>query len=198
MSINFRKAEFVRSAASERDFPNDDRPRIVFAGRSNVGKSSTINRIVDHKGFARVSSMPGKTVFVNLFLLDKALWLVDLPGYGYSKTSKQERARYSALIESYFSADRGNIARLFMIVDARHEPTDDDILMARWAVDYGAPITVIANKLDKLKKSQIDGSIAQIRQTLGLGIDVKVIPFSAEKGTNKEMIFNDVIEALGE
>lgn len=194
----FTKAVFVKSAADESSFPKDDLKRMVFVGRSNVGKSSTINSIVGKKNFARVSSVPGKTVFVNLFKIDGKIWLVDLPGYGYSKTSKQERERYSALIDRYFELDRDNIARIYMIVDARHKPTADDVLMADWIKAYGLPATVIANKLDKLKKSEVVPNMERIRETLGFDGTVKLIPFSAEKHTNREMIYKDILEAVEE
>ena len=150
--MNFSKAEFVRSAASSRDFPRDSLPRVIFAGRSNVGKSSSINCLLQRKNFARVSAVPGKTVFVNLFLVDKALWLVDLPGYGYARVSQREKERFSQLIEEYMNADRSNVGRAYLIVDARHDPTADDRLMADWFRAYGVPMAVIANKVDKLKK----------------------------------------------
>ncbi len=192
--MDFRKTVFVRSAASPAGFPADGAKRLVFAGRSNVGKSSTINRIVGKKGFARVSSMPGKTVHVNLFSTEGRIWLVDLPGYGYSKTSMAERERYSKLIEEYFAYDMKNIARLYVIVDIRHKPTEGDIAMIKWAQNYDLPITVVANKSDKIKKSEIEPSLKLIRQTLELG-DILIIPFSAEKGDGRDALVKDMLEA---
>ena len=130
--MNFSKAEFIRSAASAKDFPRDGLPRVLFAGRSNVGKSSTINTLLQRKNFARVSASPGKTVFVNLFRIDERVWFVDLPGYGYARVSQREKERFSRLIEEYMNADRQNVGRAYLIVDARHRPTADDQLMAQW------------------------------------------------------------------
>ena len=196
--MDFRNTVFVRSAAKRVDFPKDGRPRVIFAGRSNVGKSSTINCVVGKKGFARVSSVPGKTVFVNLFLLEDRGWLVDLPGYGYSKTSQKERERYSRLIEEYFAEDREYISRIYLIVDARHKPTADDVAMAKWVRYYAKPMTVVANKLDKLKKSEIEPNLARIRETLALTDADLLIPFSAEKGTNCDLLKNDIQKSIGE
>lgn len=196
--IDFRNSRFIRSAADESAFPKDDRKRVVFVGRSNVGKSSTINAILGKKGFARVSAKPGKTVFINLFDLDDTLWVIDLPGYGYSKTSKAERERYSMLIEEYFQQDHANISRIYMIVDARHKPTADDVTMAEWVRHYGCPLTVVANKLDKLKKSEIEPNLNRIRETLLLSEDDVLIPFSAEKGTNCDQLKANIQKAIEE
>lgn len=196
--MDFRKTVFVKSAAKASDFPRDPMPRIVFVGRSNVGKSSTINQVVGKKGFARVSSVPGKTVFVNLFKVDEKGWLIDLPGYGYSKTSKKERDRYSRLIEDYFAADQENISRIYMIVDVRHKPTADDVTMVQWVRHYGCPLTVVANKLDKLKKSEVEPNLARIRETLMLSEEDVLIPFSAEKGTNSDLLKADIQNAIEE
>ena len=196
--MDFRKTVFVKSAAKASDFPRDMIPRVVFVGRSNVGKSSTINAVVGKKGFARVSSVPGKTIFVNLFQVDEKGWLIDLPGYGYSKTSKEERDRYSRLIEDYFAADQENISRIYMIVDARHKPTADDVTMVQWVRHYGCPLTVVANKLDKLKKSEVEPSLARIRETLMLSEEDVLIPFSAEKGTNCDLLKADIQNAIEE
>ena len=193
--MDFRKTVFVRSAASQRDFPRDGLRRVVFAGRSNVGKSSTINRIVGKKGFARVSSVPGKTVFVNLFQVEGKGWLVDLPGYGYSKTSKEERERYSRLIEDYFAADRENISRIYLIVDARHKPTADDVTMCDWFKGTGCPVIVVANKLDKLKKSQVEPALELIRETLELTEKDILLPFSAEKGDGRDALIRLLLDA---
>lgn len=196
--MDFRKTVFIKSAAKASDFPRDMMPRVVFVGRSNVGKSSTINAVVGKKGFARVSSVPGKTVFVNLFQVDEKGWLIDLPGYGYSKTSKEERDRYSRLIEDYFAADQENITRIYMIVDARHKPTADDVTMVQWVRHYGCPLTVVANKLDKLKKSEVEPNLARIRETLMLSEEDVLIPFSAEKGTNCDLLKADIQNAIEE
>ncbi len=194
--MNFNKAEFVISAASRKDFIHNDLPQVAFAGRSNVGKSSTINRILNRKNFARVGNSPGKTVHVNYFLIDSQLYLVDLPGYGFAKVSKAERDRWGRLMESYF-ADPGTLDLGVMIVDARHKPTADDCTMAQWFRDTGAPLLVVANKLDKLKKSQIEGNLAVIRQTLQLSEADLLIPFSAEKGTGKEDLIAAILEKVG-
>ena len=194
--MNFSKAEFVRSAASSRDFPRDSLPRVIFAGRSNVGKSSSINCLLQRKNFARVSAVPGKTVFVNLFLVDKALWLVDLPGYGYARVSQREKQRFSQLIEEYMNADRDNVGRAYLIVDARHDPTADDRLMADWFRVYGVPMAVIANKVDKLKKSQVEPNMERIRQVLELDENTPLFPFSAEKGTGREEVRRDILGLL--
>ena len=196
--MNINKTVFVKSVASQRDFPKDLKKQILFAGKSNVGKSSTINALVGRKNFARVSAKPGKTVFVNLFDVDKSFWLVDLPGYGFSLTSEAERQRYSKLIDDYFADQSGKVARLYIIVDARHEPTNNDCNMVTYARECNLPMTIIANKIDKLKPSQIQPSIDLIRETLELTDEDLIIPFSAEKGTNKGLIIEDIKRAVTE
>lgn len=184
--LNLHHAEFIRSAVKESDFPRDGLPQIVFAGKSNVGKSSTINKILNRKNFARVGNQPGKTVHINYFQIDKQAYFVDLPGYGYAKVSKAERDRWGALIDSYFAS--GLITLGIQIVDMRHKPTADDVTMARWFLGAGTPFLVLANKLDKVKKSERDGNQTLIRQTLLLPDEVPVIPFSAEKGDGREEV----------
>ena len=196
--MNLNKTVFVKSVAGARDFPKDNKKQILFAGKSNVGKSSTINALVNRKNFARVSAKPGKTVFVNLFDVDGAVWLVDLPGYGFSLTSEAERQRYSKLIDEYFANQSCKVARLYIIVDARHEPTNNDCNMVEYARQCGLPMTIIANKIDKLKPSQVQASIDLIRETLELSEDDLVIPFSAEKGTNKGLVIEDIKRAIAE
>ena len=193
MKVNLNQAEFVRSAAKPADFPRDALPQVVFAGRSNVGKSSVINRLLNRKNFARVGSAPGKTTHINYFLIDKQLYLVDLPGYGYAKVSMAERARWAKLIEGWF-ADTSLMTLGILIVDARHKPTADDKVMSDFFLTTDKPYAVVANKLDKLKKSEVEGNLQRVRDTLELPDAVPVIPFSAEKGDGKqallEMIFN--------
>ena len=158
MPLNFNKVEFIRSAVKKEDFLRDGLPQMAFAGRSNVGKSSVINRLVNRKNFARVGASPGKTSQINYFRIDSGAYLVDLPGYGYAKVSKAERDRWGRLMESYFAS--GLITMGVMIADARHKPTADDVTMANWFYDAERPVIVAANKLDKLKKSEIEPNLA--------------------------------------
>lgn len=195
MPINLQKAEFVLSAVSPKTFIQDGLPQVAFAGRSNVGKSSVINRLLGRKNFARVGAAPGKTVHVNYFNIDKAFYLVDLPGYGYAKVSKAERDRWGRLMEDYFA--RPDLLTLgVMIVDARHKPTADDCTMFRWFKDTGCPLVIVANKLDKLKKSEIEENLRLIGDTLGLGEEDMVIPFSAEKGTGREELLSAIFTGI--
>ena len=194
--MNLNKTKFIRSAASPKDFPTGDAKRIVFVGRSNVGKSSTINSLVGKKAFAKVSSMPGKTVFVNMFNVEDKAWIIDLPGYGYSKTSKDERARYSALIDKYFECDMENISRIYVIVDIRHKPTADDQTMVEWIRAYNLPMTIVANKLDKLKKSQVQPALDLIRETLLLDEETPLIAFSADKGDGRDALVADMLSVF--
>ena len=195
MSVNLHNAQFVLSAVSPRDFLDDGLPQVAFAGRSNVGKSSAINRLLNRKNFARVGAVPGKTVHINYFRIDDAFYLVDLPGYGYAQVSKGERDRWGKLMEDYFA--RPELLTLgVMIVDARHKPTADDRTMARWFRDTGRPLVVAANKLDKLKKSEIIPNLQLIRDTLELGEGDPVIPFSAEKGTGREELLSAIFSGI--
>lgn len=194
--LNLHRAEFVRSAVKMEDCPQDGLPQIVFAGKSNVGKSSVINRLLNRKNFARVGGQPGKTVHINLFLIDERAYFVDLPGYGYAKVSKAEKERWGQLIGEYF--DAGTITMGFQIVDIRHKPTADDKIMANWFLRSGVPFTVIANKLDKIKKSEREASLRLIRQTLMLPETVAVVPFSAEKGDGRDDILQQILQQIGE
>ena len=196
MAINLQKAEFILSAASPKDFVTDRLPQVAFAGRSNVGKSSVINRLLNRKNFARVGAAPGKTIHINYFKIDGAFYLVDLPGYGYAKVSKSERDRWGKLMESYF-AHPELMTLGVMIVDSRHKPTADDCTMAQWFKDTGCPMVVVANKLDKLKKSEIEPNLQTIRDTLELDEDTVVIPFSAEKGTGREELLSAILSGAG-
>lgn len=192
MALNFNKAEFIRSAVRPDMFIRDGRPQITFAGRSNVGKSSVINRLLNRKNFARVGATPGKTTQVNYFLIDGRVYLTDLPGYGYAKVSKEERDRWGRLMESYFQ-EPGLISLGVLIVDARHKPTADDVTMCEWFRESGCPMIVVANKLDKLKKKEIEPNLQQIRQALQLAEQTPLVPFSAEKGDGK----TEVLRLIG-
>lgn len=196
MSINVQKAEFILSAASPKDFRRDALPQVAFAGRSNVGKSSVINRLLNRKNFARVGAAPGKTTQINYFKIDNAFYLVDLPGYGYARVSKGERDRWGRLMEGYF-ADPELMTLGVMIVDARHKPTADDCTMAQWYRGAGCPFLVVANKLDKLKKSQVEPALQLVRETLELTEADILLPFSAEKGMGKEDLIRLLVQTCG-
>lgn len=192
--MNFNNIEFLISAASPRNFPEKKLPEIAFAGKSNVGKSSVINRILQRKNFARVGDKPGKTIHVNYFTVDKQCYFVDLPGYGYAKVPLSEKQRWGKLMEDYFVSGRIDLG--VFIVDARHAPTNNDITMARWFIDSGCPFVVVANKLDKLKKSEIEPNLQTIREDLELPEDCVMIPFSAEKGTGREELVKTILSAI--
>jgi len=193
--MNINKVEFLTSAASSDGFPKVRLPEIAFAGKSNVGKSSVINCILRRKNIARVGEKPGKTIHVNFFTVDKKCYFVDLPGYGYAKVSQAEKDRWSKLMESYFASERIDLG--VFIVDARHAPTQNDIVMAQWFLDTGCPFVVVANKLDKLKKSEIVPNLQRIRDILCLPEKCAVVPFSAEKGTGRDELLK-IIEGTAE
>ena len=193
-TLNVNKADFVKSAASPAQFIRSSVPAVAFAGKSNVGKSSVINRLLNRKNFARVGAQPGKTVHVNYFLIDGKLYLVDLPGYGFAKVSQAEKDRWGKLMEDFFASGLFQLG--VMIVDARHKPTQDDVTMAEWFKRSGCPMVVVANKLDKLKKSEIDTNLRCIRETLSLPEDVLLIPFSAEKGQGREVLLAEILKLL--
>ena len=192
--MNFQNVEFLISAAAPKDFPANRLPEIAFAGKSNVGKSSVINRLLQRKNFARVGDKPGKTVHVNYFILDRKCYLVDLPGYGFAKVSQSEKERWGKLMEDYFAANRITLG--ILIVDYRHPPTNNDITMARWFLDSGCPFAVVANKMDKLKKSELEPNLQLIRQDLELPDSCPVIPFSAEKGDGRDALVKLILDTV--
>ena len=179
MAINVNRAQFVKSAAKKEDFIRDGKPCVVFAGKSNVGKSSVINRLLNRRNFARVGSQPGKTVHVNYFDIDGRCWFVDLPGYGYAAVSKGERDRWGRLMESFF-AESQRISLGVHIVDARHRPTGDDVTMAEWFKSSGRPFVVVANKCDKLSKSAAAANL--------FIIFIKSPPLSPYPGSNSNCL----------
>ena len=190
--MNLQKAEFLTSVTDLSKLPKDGLPQIVFSGKSNVGKSSVINRVLNRKNFARVGETPGKTVHINFFRVDGKAHFVDLPGYGYAKVPKAEKERWGKLMEQYFS-DPERISLGVQIVDARHKPTADDVTMCAYFQSSGRPFVVVANKLDKLKKSELEPNLAGIRQTLALTDDTPLIPFSAEKGTGRDELLRCIL-----
>ena len=195
--MNLQIAEFVTSITDLSRLPKDGLPQIVFSGKSNVGKSSVINRVLNRKNFARVGETPGKTVHINFFRIDGRAYFVDLPGYGYAKVPKAEKERWGKLMEQYFSLPE-RISLGVQIVDARHKPTADDVTMCAYFQSSGRPFVVVANKLDKLKKSELEPNMALIRQTLALAEETKLIPFSAEKGDGRDELVKEIFAACGE
>lgn len=194
--MNFQKVDFLISAAAPKDFPKTRLPEIAFAGKSNVGKSSVINRVLQRKNFARVGDKPGKTIHVNYFTIENKCYLVDLPGYGFAKVSQGEKDRWGKLMEDYFASGRIDLGVL--IVDYRHPPTNNDITMARWFMDSGCTFVVVANKMDKLKKSEMEPNLRSIREDLELPESCPVIPFSAEKGNGRDELVKYILAAVKE
>ena len=182
--MNLHNVTFRKSVVSAKDFMKD-KPSIVFAGKSNVGKSSVINKLLNRKNFARVGNTPGKTVHINYFDIDGKAYFVDLPGYGYAKVAKGERDRWGKLMETFFATEDA-ITLGVQIVDARHKPTVDDVTMAQYFMDTGCPMVVVANKKDKLKKSEYEPNVARIRETLEIPDETPVLLFSAEKGDGRD------------
>lgn len=195
--MNLHNVEFIKSAADEKDFIRDGLPQIVFSGKSNVGKSSVINRLLNRKNMAKTGSTPGKTTHINYFLIDGRAYFADLPGYGYAKVSKKEKERWSRLMESYFDA-RSLISLGIMIVDCRHKPTSDDKIMADWFRLSACPLIVVANKADKVGRSELEGNIRTIKSTLELAEDTVIMPFSAAKGAGRDELISEIMRNITE
>lgn len=194
VSMNFNKAEFLTSYGKYSQIPQSDRVEIAFSGRSNVGKSSLINKIFNRKSLARVSATPGKTVTINFYGLEN-IYIVDLPGYGYAKVSKTEKQRWAGLIEGYLQADR-DLGLVFQLVDFRHPPTADDIMMINFLIDSELPFVIVLTKADKLKKTQREARMEALQNELPCFDQITVIPFSAETGEGVEQI-REIIEEIG-
>ncbi len=187
--INFQNAEFEKSAVAKEQYPKSDMLEFAFAGRSNVGKSSMINKVLNRKSLARVSGTPGKTITINFYNIDKKIYLVDLPGYGYAKRSKEEVAKWGNMMEDYL-ANREQLVQTMLLVDSRHTPTAQDIQMAEWIRHYHDRLVVIATKMDKLKKSEIDDRLNDIADTLELTEEDILIPFSTNSDEGKELVID--------
>lgn len=184
--MNFNKAEFVTSYGTYSQLPPSEKLEIAFSGRSNVGKSTLINKIFNRKSLARVSSVPGKTATINFYSLED-IFLTDLPGYGYAKIAKSDKARWSGLIEGYLTADR-DIALVFQLIDMRHPPTKDDMHMIDFLVDNELPFVIILTKADKLSKRQREERISSLKEEIPFIDDVKLIEFSSITGEGVEAI----------
>jgi GTP-binding protein len=194
--MNWGDAAFMLSAFAPEQFIRDGRPQVVFAGRSNVGKSSVINALTGRKSLARVGNAPGKTRSANYFLIDRQLYFVDLPGYGYAKVSHSIKDAWAVLMESFFQ-DFASISLGVLVVDARHTPSAQDRDMAAYFQQTCLPWMVLANKADKLKKSALDGRLADIRETLVLDDTVPLIAFSGETGLGKQQALGEILVKTG-
>ena len=194
--MNFQNVEFLISAAAPKDFPKNRLPEIAFAGKSNVGKSSVINRLLQRKNFARVGEKPGKTIHVNYFVIDKKCYLVDLPGYGFARVDKAEKARWGKMMQDYFE-DSEELRHVFCLVDIRHEPTEDDKQMNTFLRQMGIPFTVIATKADKISRGARQKQLAPICRALFVQ-PWEVICWSSEDGTGRDQVQKLLDEVLAE
>lgn len=185
------KAELDRVAVMEAQYPKDPLAEIAFAGRSNVGKSSFINSMLNRKNLARTSSKPGKTRTINFYKINDKFRLVDLPGYGYARVSKEEKEKWGHIIEEYLNT-RENLREVVLIVDIRHKPTQDDVMMYDWIRHFGFGEFVIATKSDKIKKSQLVKNLKLIKETLGVEDLSKIIPYSSEKTKMDEAMWSKI------
>ena len=191
--MNLNNHKLLISAVSKKQYPSGDLKEIALAGRSNVGKSSLINKLLNRKNFARVSSSPGKTATINFYNIDNTFNFVDLPGYGFAKTSMEERKRWGKMIEEYLNS-RSQLVSVVLLVDFRHKPTADDVMMLDWIVSNGFEPLVIATKYDKVKPSKRDESIEIIKNTLNID---QLILFSSENGFGKDDVWGKFGEILG-
>lgn len=177
--------------------PDNTKPEFAFAGKSNVGKSSLINALMNRKAYARTSSQPGKTQTINFYNINDALYYVDLPGYGYAKVAQEVKAKWGKMIENYLHQSP-MLKRVFLLIDIRHEPSVNDKTMYDWIVYNGYQPVIIATKLDKINRSQIQKHMKMVRQGLEIGQDVTVIPFSAETKQGRDEIWALIEEMMGE
>jgi len=195
--MNINKHSLTISAARPSQYPDSDFIELAFAGRSNVGKSSLINRLLNRKNFARTSSKPGKTRVINFYNIDDLVHFVDLPGYGYAKVSKDEKERWGFLMEDYLN-NRPQLVQTVLVVDSRHKPTADDVLMAKFIRAVFGTVFVVANKADKLSKKQLGENLRLIFDTLSLCDNDFLIPFSAETGEGRQEVFDTIMMLISD
>lgn len=189
------KAEIEISAVSKAQYPTTNLPEIALAGRSNVGKSSFINRIIGRKNLVRTSSKPGKTRTLNFYTINDLFYFVDVPGYGYAKVSKKEREKWGRMMEEYFET-RESLQLVVLIVDIRHLPTTEDLQMYDYINYLEIPLLIIATKLDKIAKNKRQQHVNQIKKAFGENEDIKIIPFSSETSENKDAVWKEIIKYI--
>ena len=198
MKINVNNADMAMTVGSARQFPRDIRPQVALSGRSNVGKSSLINTLLGRKSLARVSSAPGKTITINYYDIDKKMYLVDLPGYGYAKRSKESKKSWSSLTEDYFlkNPSEDAIRLVVQLIDIRIEPTEDDIMMINWLIEQEVPFIVVATKTDKLSKAQLNSALQNLEKEYFQGTGIEVIPFSSVTKDGKDLLWSKILDAV--
>ena len=198
MKINVNNANIAITVGNSRQFPRDPRPEVALSGRSNVGKSSLINTLLGRKSLARVSSSPGKTITINYYDIDKKMYLVDLPGYGYAKRSQESKRGWSSLTEDYFvknpSADA--IKLVIQLIDIRTGPTDDDIMMINFLIDNGVKFIVVATKTDKLSKTQLANALDELHKEYFEGTGIEIIPFSSVSRVGMDEVWKKIADAI--
>jgi len=198
MKINVNNANIAMTVGDAKQFPRDTKPQIALSGRSNVGKSSLINTLLGRKTLARVSSAPGKTITINYYDIDKKLFLVDLPGYGYAKRSKESKKSWSSLTEDYFlknpSADA--IRLVIQLIDIRVGPTEDDIMMINWLIERNLPFVVVTTKTDKLSKAQLNEAIQKLYNEYFCGTGIELIPFSSITKDGKDTLWRKILDVV--
>ena len=192
--MKLENSKFEISAVSEKQYPKGNLPEVVLVGKSNVGKSSFINTMLGRKNLARTSNTPGKTRQINFYNIDNTFYFVDLPGYGYSKMSKEEQVRVGKFIENYLEK-RQNIAVIILVLDIRHEPTKDDYMMYDYILKTNLPFIVITNKADKIAITKVDDAKNKIKDFLGISYST-ILPFSAERKIYTEAIWNEVTKLI--
>ena len=198
MKININNAELFTTVGASKQFPRDPKPQVALSGRSNVGKSSLINTLLGRKSLARVSSSPGKTITINYYGIDKKMYLVDLPGYGYAKRSKESKKVWSSLTEDFFlknpSADA--LKLVIQLIDIRTGPTEDDIMMINWLIEMEIPFTVVCTKTDKLSKAQLTEALDNLDKNYFSGTGIELIPFSSITRIGKNEVWKKIFDAV--
>ena len=198
MKINVNNANIAITVGNARQFPRDPRPEVALSGRSNVGKSSLINTLLGRKSLARVSSSPGKTITINYYDIDKKMYLVDLPGYGYAKRSQESKRGWSSLTEDYFVKNPSSdaIKLVIQLIDIRTGPTDDDIMMINFLIDNGVKFIVVATKTDKLSKTQLANALDELHKEYFEGTGIEIIPFSSVSRVGKDEVWKKIADAI--
>lgn len=193
--MQIKNARFLKSMKTKADYPSLDMPEIALCGKSNVGKSSLVNYLTNHSKLAKISSNPGKTRLVNFFVLNEEFLLVDLPGYGFARVSKDEQKSWSAMIEGYLSHSK-QLRALMILLDIRHNPTADDKLMFEWAAHFGVSVIIVATKADKIAKTRRHAQLEMIKKSVSSGVDYPIVAVSSQNRFGAESLLDEIEKAL--